>query len=42
MKLIFVRHGIAQDKDLGIPDEVRQLTPSGRQELKDAAPYLAS
>lgn len=42
MNLIFVRHGIAEDKDLGKPDEERELTEQGRQELKDAAPHLAA
>lgn len=34
MELIFIRHGKAQDRSLGIPDEIRELTPKGKAEMR--------
>lgn len=41
MKMIFIRHGQAEDADLAKSDAQRELTPKGRQNLVEAAPSLA-
>ncbi|WP_138504894.1 phosphohistidine phosphatase SixA [Nostoc sp. PA-18-2419] len=40
MELYLIRHGIAQDKDLGIKDEERSLTTEGRQKTQKVAEKL--
>ncbi len=40
MKIIFVRHGIAEDRDLGKSDELRELTEEGIHELEFNAGFL--
>jgi phosphohistidine phosphatase len=46
MKLLLVRHGVAEDRDefakTGAPDEQRPLTQKGRKRMKRAARGLAS
>lgn len=41
MKVLLIRHGVAQDPISGQSDETRQLTRDGRQALLDQAVYLA-
>ncbi|MEM7725262.1 MAG: phosphohistidine phosphatase SixA [Cyanobacteria bacterium P01_A01_bin.45] len=40
MKLYLIRHGIAQERELGIADENRELTPQGREKTKKVASRL--
>ncbi|MDZ8238904.1 MAG: phosphohistidine phosphatase SixA [Nostoc sp. ChiQUE01a] len=40
MELYLIRHGIAEDKDLGIKDEERSLTKEGRQKTEKVAEKL--
>ncbi|MBW4674664.1 MAG: phosphohistidine phosphatase SixA [Desmonostoc geniculatum HA4340-LM1] len=40
MELYLIRHGIAEDKDLGIKDEERSLTKEGRQKTEKVAQQL--
>ncbi|MFN6539919.1 MAG: phosphohistidine phosphatase SixA [Nostoc sp. EkiNYC01] len=40
MELYLFRHGIAEDKDLGIKDEERSLTKEGRQKTEKVAQQL--
>lgn len=40
MELYLIRHGIAEEKGTGIPDEERQLTKEGRQKTEKVAQYL--
>ncbi len=40
MELYLIRHGIAEDKDLGIKDEERSLTKEGRQKTEKVADKL--
>ncbi len=40
MKLYLIRHGIAEDKGLGIKDEERSLTKEGRQKTEKVAEQL--
>lgn len=40
MKVILIRHGIAQDLTFEIRDEDRELTQKGRQKLEVNMPYL--
>ncbi|MFN6518832.1 MAG: phosphohistidine phosphatase SixA [Nostoc sp. CreGUA01] len=40
MELYLIRHGIAEDKDLGIKDEERSLTKEGRQKTEKVAHKL--
>src|SRR5687768_492507 len=35
MKLFFLRHGIAEDRRSGFPDEQRRLTAEGIDEMRD-------
>ena len=41
MKLILIRHGIAEERDPQRPDETRELTARGRRQLETAAVHLA-
>ena len=44
MKLIFIRHGVAEDREVyflkGIPDELRPLTEKGKKQLKKMVKWL--
>ncbi|MFW9263987.1 phosphohistidine phosphatase SixA [Nostoc sp. KVJ20] len=40
MELYLIRHGIAEDKELGIKDEERSLTKEGRQKTEKVAQKL--
>ena len=40
MKILFLRHGIAEDRDLEKADELRELTPEGIRELEENARFL--
>jgi phosphohistidine phosphatase len=40
MELYLIRHGIAEEKDLGIKDEERSLTEEGRQKTEKVAQKL--
>ncbi|MEH1949782.1 MAG: histidine phosphatase family protein, partial [Nostoc sp.] len=40
MELYLIRHGIAEDKGLGIKDEERSLTKEGRQKTEKVAQKL--
>ena len=44
MKVLFVRHGIAEDRELyftkGLSDELRPLTQKGRKQLKKMGLWL--
>lgn len=42
MRVILIRHGIAQDRDLGLPDGERALTHKGRRLLSEHAPHLVN
>lgn len=42
MKIILIRHGIAQDRDLALPDGERELTDKGRRQVEAAAGALVS
>lgn len=39
--IVLFRHGIAQDKDLGIPDGERRLTREGKEKMERIAPGFA-
>lgn len=41
MKILMIRHGQAEDRDLGKADELRELTQEGIEELENNAGYLA-
>lgn len=40
VKILFLRHGIAEDRDLGKADELRELTEAGIRELTDNVRFL--
>lgn len=40
MKILFLRHGIAEDRDLGKADELRELTSQGIIELEENVDFL--
>lgn len=41
MELYLIRHGIAQEREIGVPDEVRSLTDKGRDKTRQVARRLA-
>jgi len=41
MEFIFMRHGKAQDREVGLPDEERRLTVKGSDRVRDVARALA-